>query len=453
MFAKQFDLTMSSISPVSPLSPVSPMSPAKPPAKPLHLVLNQYSSSLSGMEIAVPSPLTPRFNDYRASSSQALPPIPGKASPPYYSSHSAPTSRKGSYIYNNPEDERPGTPMTPSTSSTSYTNFKEERLRIPRTALQDEVLSSNTLLVPPHTRSSTSKIPNKVLSRPELKRNPQIRRVSDFADQGQPSGRSISSERKVPTYEYSDDEYSSSLLTSQKASRQGSWAPSERTQSAEERAKDYASLLPTFVPEEYPPESGFLPSEMSARITDVFDESPMTAPLLLSRNSEDRKLSSQFSSSDSDSGSLLDESKPSLKSRAKKAFNSRKVSQEKKDKRHSDLKVLQHSQAGELTAANLAKFQNGIDEMYSTLTGFYSPSKSKTRHDSPHSRDNLHRPTTPLTADGKSGRKAWDSLKSPRSAAPKRDESVGKKLTSVLQNGAMAVGFDRGKEQKMKNEE
>lgn len=447
--AKSFDHTMSSISPVSPLSPVSPMSPAKPPAKPLHLVLNQYSSSLSGMEIAVPSPLTPRSNDYRATSnSKTLPPIPGKASPPYYSSHSAPTSRKGSYIYNTPEDERPGTPMTPSTSSTTYTNFKEERPRTPRTALQDEVLSSNTLLVPPHTRSSTSKIPNKVLSRPQLKRNPQIRRVSDFAGQSQQSGRSISTERKAPKHEYSDDEYSSSLPTSQRASRQGSWAPSERSQSAEERAKDHASVLPTFVPEEYPSESGFLPSEMSARITDVFDESPMTAPLLLSRNSEDRKLSSQFSSSDSDSGSLVDESKPSLKSRAKKAFNSRKVSQDKKDKRHTDLKVLQHSQAGELTAANLAKFQNGIDEMYSTLTGFYSLSKSKTRDDSPH-----HRPTTPLTADGRSGRKAWDLLKSPRSAAPKRDESVGKKLTSVLQNGAMAIGFDRGKEEKMKNEE
>lgn len=401
----------------------------------------------------MPSPLTPIFNDYRTSSSKALPPIPGKATPPYYSSHSAPTSRKGSYIDNNPEYERAGTPMTPSTSFTTYTNFKEERPRTPRIALQEEVLSSNTLLVPPHIRSSTSKIPNKVLSRPQLKRNPPIRQVSDFADQGQPSGRSISTERKAPKYEYSDDEYSSSLPTSQRASRQGSWAPSERAQSAEERAKDYAAVLPIFVPEEYPSESGFLQSEMSARITDVLDESPMTAPLLLSRNSEDRKLSSQFSSSDSDSESLLDESKPSLKSRAKKAFNSRKVSQEKKEKRHTGSKVSQHSQAGELTAANLAKFQNGIDEMYSTLTGFYSPSKSKLRHDTPHSRDDLHRPTTPLTADGRSGRKAWDSLKSPRSAGSKRDESVGKKLTSVLQSGAMAVGFDRGKEQKIKNEE
>ena len=400
----------------------------------------------------MPSPLTPSFNDYRASSSKALPPIPGRASIPY-SSHSAPTSRKGSYVYENPKEERPGTPMTPRTSSSTYTNLKEERPRTPRSALQDEVLSSNTLLVPPQTRSSTSKIPDKVPLRPKLTRNVQVQPASDFAGQKQSSGKSIFTEWRSSKLDYSDDEYGSSLPASERASRQGSWVSSERTQSAEERAKDYASVLTAFVPELNPSASGSLPSEMSARITDVYDGSPLMAQLVLSSNSEDRKLSSQFSSSDSDSESLFNESKPSLKSRAKKAFNSRKVPQERKEKAHADLKVLQHSQAGELTAANLAKFQNGIDEMYNTLTGLYSPSKSKMRRESPNFKDTLCRPATPLTADGRSGRKAWDSLKSPKIAAPKRDESVGKKLTNVLQNGAMAVGFDRGREQKMKDEE
>ena len=240
---------------------------------------------------------------------------------------------------------------------------------------------------------------------------------------------------------------------SKKASSQGSWVPSEPMPSAEERAKDYTSVLPAFVPEPCHQESGFLSSEVSARITNVIDEPLMPASLLLSGNDEDRKLSSQFSSSDSDNGSPTSESKPSLKSRAKKVFSPRKVPQERKDKAHAGLRVSQRSQGSELTTANLASLQNGIDEMYNTLTGFYSPSKSRIRDDSPNPKNTPRSPATPLTADSRPGRRAWDLLMSPKNPASKRDESVGKKLASVLQNGAMAVGLDRGKEQKVKEEE
>ena len=401
----------------------------------------------------MPSPLTPRFNDCHASSSKALPRTPGKESVSYYNSHSAPISRKASGTYSSPKGERPSTPMTPGNSSTAYSNSKGERLSIPRFALQGEALSSKTLLVPSDTRSSTSIIPDKLPLRPQLTRDAQTQGASDFASRKQSSGKPIFTEWKAPNYDYSDDEYGSSLPASRKVSRQGSWAASERTQSAEERARDYTSVLPAFIPEPYHSESGSVTSEMSARITDVFDGSLMPASLVLSGNSEDRKLSSQFSSSDSDIESLLGESKPSLKSRAKKAFNPRKASQEGKGKAHSNLKVSQHSQAGELTTTNLATLQSGIDEMYNTLTGLYSPSKPKMKHNSVDSKSNLRRPATPLTADGKPGRKAWDSLKRPQSPAPKKDESVGKKLAGVLQNGAMAVGLDRGKEKKLKNEE
>lgn len=215
-------------------------------------------------------------------------------------------------------------------------------------------------------------------------------------------------------------------------------------------------MLPAFVPGPVYSESGYLPSEMSARITDVLDGSLMPAPLILSGNSEDRKLSSQFSCSDSEVDSLHDESKPSLKSRAKKAFHSR--TQERREKAHADLQLPQHGQAGELTTAKRASLQNGIDEMYNTLTGLYSPAKSKMKHDSDNfkskaiARDPRH-PATRVKAYQESGKRAWDSPRSPKSPAPKRDDSVGKKLASVFQNGAMAVGFERGKEQKMKNEE
>ena len=398
----------------------------------------------------MPSPLTPGFNDYHTGNRKALPPLPGRASAPDYSSYSAPTSRKGSYIYTDPGEERPSTPMTSRKSSATYFNLMEERPKAPRSALQSEALSSKTLLVPPDTRSSTSMIPDKVPQRPQLRRT---KGASDFSVRKQPSDNSIFAEQKVPKYEYSDDEYCSSLPISKKASSQGSWVPSEPMPSAEERAKDYTSVLPVFVPEPCQQESGFLSSEVSARITNVIDEPLMPASLLLSGNDEDRKLSSQFSSSESDNDSLISKSKPSLKSRARKAFSPRKVPQERKDKAHAELRVSQHSQGSELTTANLASLQNGIDEMYNTLTGFYSPSKSRMRDDSPNSRNNPRRPATPLTADSRPSRRAWDSLKSPKSPASTRDESVGKKLASVLHSGVVAVGRDRGKEQKLKEEE
>lgn len=417
---------MSSNSPVSPLSlsPVSPMSPAIRAVRPPHLLFNQHSSSLSGMEIAVPSPLTPAFKDSRPSSSKALPPTPGKAPVDYFSPRSALTLPESSI------------------------NLKHERPRTPRSALKDEVLPSETLLVPPATRSTTSSVPDQLLQWPQLKRDALTQGASDFATLQQPSGDPIFTEWKAPRSEYSDDEYGSSLPASREASRQGSWALSENAQSAEDRANDYTSVLPTFNPPP-PTDSDFLPVEMSARITDLFDGSLMPAPLVLTSNSEDRKLSSQFSESESED----EESKLSLRSRARKALKPRKVSRERREKSPADLKLSQHSQSGDSTPSNRASLQNGIDEMYNTLTGLYSPAKPKSKHDSATSKSSLRRPGTPLTADRISFDKPCDSLKSPKRPALRDHDSVGKKLASVLQSGAMAVGLDRGKEQRLKNEE
>ena len=432
--AKHSDLAMSSISPISPLSPVSPMSPARVSTRPPHLVLYQHSSSLSGMEIAVPSPLTPGSQDSRTRSSKRLPPTP----------------RKGSYTYSNPKEEAPGTPITPRKPCTTNTNLKEEQRSTPKFALQDNVLSSKTFLAPPKSRSSTSEVPDIVPSRPRLTRDAQTQGAPDFAARKSPLGKSVFSEWKAPEYDYSDDEYGSSLPASRAASRQGSWAPSEAsggTQSAEERARDYTAVLPAFVPELFDSDSTSRPFEMTARITDFFDESLMPSPLVLSGNSEDRKLSSQFSSSDSEAGNLHDDSKPSLKARAKKAFHSRKASQERREKGPADLNLLQHSQADESSIAKHTSLQNGIDEMYNTLTGLYSPAKPKKQYEPAKSKSRAiagdpRRPTTPVAADQKS-----------ESPVRKKDDSVGKKLASVFQNGAMAVGFDRGREERVKKDE
>ena len=401
----------------------------------------------------MPSPLTPGFQYSRASSSKALPPNPTNELTPCYSSHSAPVSRKASFAYSNHEEQRADSPVTPRKTSIAHSSLKSERPRAPRSSVQDKVLSSKTLLVPPETGFSTSKVSDKVPLRPQLKRNAHTQEAPELVARKQSLGHSIFTEWKAPRYEYSDDEYGSSLPASRTASSQGSWAMPDYTQSAEEIAQDYASILPAFVPETICSESDFLPLEMSARITDVSDGSLMTLPLILSSNSEDRKLSSQFSTSDSEIESLLGESKPSLKARAKKAFNSRKTSKESKEKAFADSKQSKHSQAGELSAANLASLQNGIDETYNALTGLYSPAKSKTKNHITNSTNDLNRSVTPSTTDGKYGKRVWDSLKSPKGPAQKKDDSVGKKLASVLQNGATAVGLDRGKESKSKTEE
>lgn len=280
-----------------------------------------------------------------------------------------------------------------------------------------------------------------------MTRDAQTQGAHDFAARKSPLGRSVFSEWKAPEYDYSDDEYGSSLPASREASRQGSWAPSEGTQSAEERARDYTAVLPAFVPGPFDSESTSRPFELTARITDFFDESLMPAPLVLTGNLEDRKLSSQFSSSDSEADSLHDDSKPSLKARAKKAFHSRKASQERREKAHADLNLLQHSQAGEPSIAKHTSLQNGIDDMYNTLTGLYSPGKPKEKHEPAMSKSkaiagDLRRPTTPMAANQKC-----------ESPTRKKDDSVGKKLANVIQNGPMAVGFDRGREERIKKDE
>ena len=348
--------------------------------------------------------------------------------------------------------------MTPTKMSTPSTNLKEKTSRTPRFALEGEALSPKTFLAPPQTHSNTSTISDEVPLPPQLTRDAQTQGESYFATWKQPSENSVFTERKALKYKYSDDEHGSSLPASRKASSLGSGAPSERMQSAEERATDYTSMLPAFIPEPLHSESSFSPSEMSARITDVFDASLMPAPLVLSGNSEDRKLSSQFSSSGSEVDSLYDDSKPSLKFRAKKAFRSRKASQARKENAHVDSKTSQHSQAGELTTAKRASLQNGIDEMYNTLTGLYSSAKPKMKHDSAHFKSkaiagDLRRPATLVTLHQKYGKKAGHSPKSPKSPAPNQDGSMGKKLASVFQNGAMAVGLDRAKERRAKTEQ
>lgn len=384
------------------------------------------------MEIAVPSPLTPGSQDTRTRSSKRLPPSP----------------RKVSYTYSNPKEERPSTPITPRKPSTTNTNLKEEQRNTPRFALQDNALSPKTFLAPPKSRSSTSEVPDKVPSRPRLTRDAQTQGAPYFAARKSPLGKSVFSEWKAPEYDCSDDDYTSSLPASGEASRQGSWAPSEasrRMQSAEERARDYTAVLPAFVPEPFDSDLTSRPFEMTARITDFFDESLMPAPLVLSGNSEDRDLWSQFSSSDSEAESLHDGSKPSLKARAKKAFHSRKASQERREKAHGDLNLLQHSQADESSIAKHASLQSGIDEMYNTLTGLYSPGKPKEKHEPAPSKSkvgDLRRPTTPAAAKQKC-----------ESPTRKKDDSVGKKLANVIQTGAMAVGFDRGREERIKKDE
>lgn len=304
------------------------------------------------------------------------------------------------------------------------------------------------------------------------------------------------SEWKAPKYEEMDDDLDVPPSYSRKSSGQQSRNASGNQQSAEDFARDYESVLPAFVPELHFSDINLLPSAMSPRITDVVDESLVPLPLRLS-TAEDSQPSSHFSSSSSEADKLQNDNRPSLRSRARKAFQSRKSSQEAMGKmrpRSNTSKaadVSQESHASELIPPTHASNQHGISDIHDNLTSLHGPLKTKAKLESAKPRSTaipreLRSPASPISPYQKNSKKTFGETKggrSPKSPSsrvkfsgtdlfprPKKDEvsaspikggktsieseSMGKKLASAFQNGAMAaVGLNRGKEELRKNEE
>ena len=213
---------------------------------------------------------------------------------------------------------------------------------------------------------------------------------------------------------------------------------------AEQHADEYKAILPRnstipdVVPEPYHEGFNALPGPMSPRITDVVDETCVPQPLRMSIGL-DSNASSRFSSSSSDVPSLDEEKSKSFKSRAKKAFHSRKLSQEKSAKKRRDTNTTsqpsnigERSNATSMTPSERASIQKGIIDMYETLTHMYDPSNKYTsrKQEVPASQD---KPASEATlAKEHLVQKRNQSPRLPATPYPKDDNKAEDPIERVL---------------------
>ena len=343
---------------------------------------NSSSSSLNGMEIASPN-FPPGKNKVRKTASyhsvKPLPPTPTLKVPSNRSSRApsaissrSPSTFSLSSVYT---EEFPPPPK--------YASFKKETTLPSSCAIYN--LSTH--------RSSTSKLPVSSPQRPKPRREVKTQEVLQkpaAVRKGPPE--SIFSEWRAPRYEErGSDEIPKFSIPIEVLARK----KRETQHIAEQHAAEYTSILPrssSILPRSLTPsvaDEGFyepyyeghhsLPTPMSPRITDVVDETLVPRPLRRS-TALDSNTSSHFSSSSSELMPLRVEGRESLTSRAKKAFHSRKFSQEKSAKKRSDSTISSKSEstgrgskAASMTASERASIQNGIIDMYDTLTNLYDP--------------------------------------------------------------------------------
>ena len=310
---------------------------------------------------------TRRKNDYQ--SAKPLPPTPTLKVPSM-------TSSKASSIASS---------RTPSTASLSSV-YTEDIPATPRYVpyKRETFLPPPKIIYEPFTyRSSTSMVPDPPPQRPKPKRGAMTETALQkpaAVKTGPPE--SLFSEWRAPKYE-EIDEQEPRIPTPIKILAQKT---REMQHIAEQHADDYRSILPqgdTRSDDEVEPYyEGFnsLPAPMSPRITDVVDATCVPRPLRMS-TALDSNTSSHFSSSSSELMVPQEGSRGSLKSRAKKAFHSRKYSQEKSAKKRINVdgssKLLIHGERNEvnsMTPSERASIQQGIIEMYDTLTSLYDPS-------------------------------------------------------------------------------
>ncbi len=418
------------------------MSRLSPIVRPVIIRSNSSTSSLNGMEIATPkSPQRKKKikknDDYQ--NAKPLPPTPTLKVP------SVGSSRSSSIALS----------RTPSTLSLSSV-YAEEVPPTPRYVpfRRETILSAPKAAYEPSTyRSSTSMVPDEPPSRPRPKRQAKTQAILQrpAAAKARPP-ESIFSEWKAPKYEEEAEDEGPRIPTPIKMLAQKS---RDMQHIAEQHADEYQSILPrrsSTLPdvEQEPYYHGFnsLPAQMSPRITDVVDETLVPHPLRMSTDLES-STSSHFSSSSSELMALREENGDTFKSRAKKAFHSRKHSQEKSAKKRANSNISsKSSDIGEshriisMTASERASIQKGIIDMYDTLTSLYDPlnrytpptklapsSRPKPTIEVPPPKKNVlqkdHRsPAIPVTPYPRLGRKAEESAVNP-SPSPRSKSATG----------------------------
>ncbi|KAL8951960.1 MAG: hypothetical protein Q9222_002083 [Ikaeria aurantiellina] len=358
-------------------------------------------------------------------------------------------------------------PPTPRKASSVYSMHmqRDERQQSRQHSIEDDLLPSSVFLAPTiyrsTYRSSTSRLPDPSPIRPKLTRDAQTHAATDpIVERRRDHAKKAGIQKHTTTLqqELSIDSDSTDPPQLYPAQR----LKATKSSSAEEHAGDYtavlhtrSSALPSSVVEPYHINHEGPPSPMSPRITDVVDHSLVPAPLQFASFEESERPSSRFSSSSSEIESHHDGVRNSLKGVAWKAFHFRKSSKGTDDtdwaaftrfQEKASLTPRRQSRIGSFVSQRRASLQNGLADMYDTLTSLTGPSKNSkpapiaTKGPGKPRKPRIRSPAIPLTPYQEIGAKAFEtasksSKKTTRSNKTRSDAASHVSLSSQDKKG------------------
>ncbi|KAL2041419.1 hypothetical protein N7G274_005801 [Stereocaulon virgatum] len=283
----------------------------------------------------------------------------------------------------------PPTPTRPGIPSSKFNVYVEDLL--PKTPT---LFGNAEDLLPPNKvyhsskpfSSSTSDLPDKLPNRPRIRRDAKTQVEISPGKARKNIDSTIFKEWKAPKYASSDDEVDPDSPSLGKILETNTQDSNGLTPVAERHAAGYMSvlhacdaLLPSFDTESYSTQYNEVPPDMSASMTDIVDEYLVPHALRLSLT-EESQPSSHFSS-DSEGASDYERGVKKFRLRAKKAFHSRKTSDEKAEKIKLGSSSSRASKTGSMSPSERAGIQESIIDMSNTqlLKTKLSPKKFKAR--------------------------------------------------------------------------
>ncbi|KAL8742578.1 MAG: hypothetical protein Q9190_004962 [Brigantiaea leucoxantha] len=340
-------------------------------------------------------------------------------------------------------------PPTPRKPSSVYSMQIFDNQKLQKSRVGDNALPSPVLLAPTKYRSSTSKLPDPIPSRPRLTREVKTHAVSDsVVEKRRAREDSTSSSANIEALQNTRHNPNGATRRLETTPNQNH---ASRNSDANKHAEDYtailhtqSSVLPNFIPEPYVTaghyhQHGQPPPAMSPRITDVVDHSLFPPPLRFSMQGESERPLSRFSASSSEVEEALHGIRDSLRSMARKAFRMRKDSEDDTDDTDwAAFTKFQHmnsptprrqSRVGSFVSQRRASLQHGITEMYEILTNLTTPSKRArpTAIDTANSvqihRPRIRSPAIPLSPYQEIGPKAWETSSKSSKKTTKSDKS------------------------------
>ena len=272
--------------------------------------------------------------------------LESKPLPPTPTRPGIPSSKFNVYV----EDLRPQRPKL----------VKREGIQQPAQVYQNSKIFS----------SSTTDLPDKLPSRPQLKREAQTEIFAGPMKDKTSVDASIFSEWRAPKYESSDDEADEDSPPLGKSLGPSVTLSADQPRVAEQHAAEYMSvlhacddLIPSFDTDSYSKDYQKVPSPISSRTSDVVSDVLVPHALRLSANEESQP--SSYFSSDSEA-SDCEGGKKRFRLRAKRAFHSRKSSREKAQPSPASSKT---SKTVSLGVSERAGTQESVIELYKSLNG------------------------------------------------------------------------------------